>query len=132
MLSMRHRRAPGASVRLGFIAVIACAAAGCASSRPAVKMEPGSVATQLGVPGCRVSIPLSQSEVIEDAKRMGNPNPEKYPEWIGMVASKQPGDQWRLVDCLSASRAAKVGDPYYYALIRDGKIVSRFHFLLIN
>ncbi|SFR94305.1 hypothetical protein SAMN05216570_0964 [Dyella sp. OK004] len=95
-------------------------------------MEPRSIAKQLGFPSCLVSVPLSQSEVIEDAKRMGNPKPEHYPEWIEMSASIQPGDQLRLVDCLRANRSTNVGDPYYYALIRDGKIVSEFHFILIN
>ena len=129
------RRGTGdASARRGSIAavIIAFAAAGCASSPTAVKTESASTARQLGFPGCQVSIPLSQSEVIEGVKRMGNPTPKTYPEWIKLPASIQPGDQLRLVDCLSASRSRNVGDPYYYALFRGGKVISEFHFVLIN
>ncbi|MGO4701178.1 hypothetical protein [Dyella sp. 2RAB6] len=108
------------------------AVAGCASTPPTVEMEPSSIARKLGVPSCRVSVPLSQSEVIQDAKRMGNPRPESHPEWSGMIASIRLGDQLRLVDCLRASRSARVDDLYYYALIRDDRIVSAFHFIVIN
>jgi hypothetical protein len=127
-------RSGGASVGCGFIAAItiAFAVAGCASVPAAVEMEPKSIARELGFPSCRVSVPLSQAEVIADAKRMGNPKPESYPEWIEMTASIRSGDQLRLVDCLRANRSTSIGDPYYYALIRGGKIVSKFHFILIN
>ena len=45
-------------------------------------MEPKSIAKQFGVAGCGVSVPLSQSDVVEDARRFGNPNLDSYPEWI--------------------------------------------------
>lgn len=106
--------------------------AACASAPTAVEMEPRSIAEQLGLPECRVSVPLSQSEVIEDAKRIGNPNPEKYPAWIEMTSSIRPGDQLRLVNCLKDSQYKNVGDPYYYALIRNGKIISKFHIGFFN
>jgi len=95
-------------------------------------MEPKSIAKQLGLPGCRVSIPLSQSEVIEDAKRIGNPDLEKYPQWIEMTSNTRPGDQLRLVNCLMAGRSRKTGDVYYYVLIRNGKIISEFHIGFFN
>jgi hypothetical protein len=129
-----HSRSVGASARRGFAAaaVFAFAMTGCASAPTAMKMEPTSVSSRLGFPDCSVSVPLSQSEAIQAAKKMGNPQSESYPEWIKMTASIQPGDQLRLVDCLRASRTANVGDPYYYALFRDGKVISKFHFIIIN
>lgn len=75
---------------------------------------------------------MSQSEVISDAKRVGNPNPEKYLEWIAMTSNIQSGDQLRLVDCLKASRSKDVGDPYYYALIRNSTIFLKFHIGFFN
>jgi hypothetical protein len=90
-------------------------------------MEPKSIAKQLGLPYCRVSVPLSQSEVMEDAKRMDIPDPETYVEWIKMKSSIQPGDQLRLVNCFTASRSKYGRDPYHYVLIRDGKIIAEFH-----
>lgn len=132
---MRFNRLPGpvdAFAGCGFIITVAFAIAGCASAPTKVKMEPKSVARELGFPSCRVSVPLSQAEVIADAKRMGNPKPESYPEWIDMTASIQSGDQLRLVDCLNANRSTNVGDPYYYALLGGGKLITEFHFILIN
>lgn len=134
MLSIKHcssKSRSGARVLVTAIA-IAFVVAACASAPATVEMEPKSIANQLGLPECRVSVPLSQSEVIEDAKRIGNPNPEKYPEWIEMTSSIRPGDQLRLVNCLRASQYNNVGDPYYYALIRDGKIISKFHIGFFN
>lgn len=118
----------------GFVIAIlfALAATGCASAPTAVKMESKSVARELGFPKCSVSVPLSQQEVIQGAKRMGNPNPESDPQWIRVSASMQPGDHWRLVDCLSAQRSMRIGDPYYYALFRGSKVAGEFHFIIVN
>jgi len=92
-----------------------------------MRMEPKSIAKQLGRPYCRVSVPLSQSEVMEDAKRMHTPDPEQYVEWIEMKSKIQPEDQLRLVNCFGTSRSKYGGDPYHYVLIRNGKIISEFH-----
>ena len=134
MRSINRRLHNDSSGYRGFVVAVTIAfvAAGCASTPALIKMEPKSIAEQLGLPHCRVSVPLSESEVIEDAKRIGNQNPEKYPEWIEMTSNLQPGDQLRLVNCLRASRSKNVGDPYYYALIRNGKIISKFHIGFFN
>ncbi|HJR75099.1 MAG TPA: hypothetical protein VJ806_15855 [Luteimonas sp.] len=131
MLQMKSNRYRLSSVffrHAGYAAVagMAFALAGCASAPTAVKMEPKSVAKQLGLQGCRVSVPLSQAEVISDAKRTGNPNPEAYREWTEITANIQPGDQLRLVNCLE-SRSKDVGNPYYYALVRNDAIILKFH-----
>lgn len=129
MQSIKNLYNRRSSAFFGFLpaASIAFMIVGCAPGPATVKMEPKPIAMKLGVPDCMVSVPLSQSEVIEDAKRMGSPNPEESPQWTGMVSSIRQGDQLRLVNCLSLSRSKNVGDPYYYALIRDGKIISKFH-----
>jgi hypothetical protein len=99
--------------------------AGCATTQ-GLKMEPSSVAKQLGLPDCKVSVPLSQSEALADARKNGNSDPERYPEWKVIVENQHPEDQLRLVDCLKASRSKDIA-PYYYALIRNGAIIYRFH-----
>ena len=134
MRSIKHRLQNGSSGFRGLVTAITIAfvVAGCTSDPATVRMEPKSIAQQLGLPGCRVSIPLSQPEVIDDAKRIGNPDLEKYPEWIEMTSNIRPGDQLRLVNCLMASRSRKVGDVYYYVLIRNGKIISEFHIGFFN
>lgn len=101
----------------------------CASASKGVKFETASVASRLGLPNCDVSVALSPSEVIENSKRSGNPSPEKNGEWIKMVASLQSGDQMRLVNCLGVKG---IGDPYYYALFRNGEIILKFHPMIFN
>jgi hypothetical protein len=129
MRSTKYRLHNGSSGFRGFVTAITIAfvAAGCTSAPATVRMEPKSIAKQIGFPYCKVSVPLSQSEVIEEAKRMDIPDPEKYVGWIKMKSNIQPGDQLRLVNFFTASRSKYGEDPYYYALIRNGKIISEFH-----
>jgi hypothetical protein len=101
---------------------------GCTSSAlTTARMGPNTVAKQLGFPGCRVSIPLSQSEVIEDAKAIGNPRPEEDPEWVAITKNAQPGDELRVVDCLKAGRSSRASGTYFYVLIRNNQIIRKFY-----
>lgn len=123
MISSRRCRPSHPTVRDGFVAVfaIAFAVAGCASAPAIVEVAPKSIARRLGLSDCRVSVPLSQSDVINLVKRWDNhPSPEENQEWIEITAKQQPGDQLRMVSC-------KSGDPYFYALIRNDMIISKFH-----
>lgn len=95
-------------------------------------MESVAVAKRLGVPNCRVSVPLSQAEVIQHAKRDGNPNPGESHEWVKLVREMQPSDQLRLIDCLEARRSKSVSDPYFYALVRNDTIIAKFHSVMID
>ncbi|GLQ95626.1 hypothetical protein [Dyella mobilis] len=117
---------------LVIVVAIALAVAGCASGPTDLRVEPRSIAQKLGLPDCKVSVPLSQAEVIDDAKRVGNPNPERNQDWIEITKNFQPGDELRAVNCLSAARSKDVGDPYYYALIRNDVIVLKFHVGFFN
>ena len=83
----------------------------------------------MGFAGCKVSVALTPSEVIENSKRSGNPDPEKNAEWIKMSAEFRSGDQLRLINCLGVNG---VGDSYYYALLRNGSTVSRFHPMIFD
>lgn len=104
----------------------------CTSTLTTVKIAPHSVANRLGFTGCSVSVPLSKSEVVEDAKRIGNPNPEVYPEWIAIIKNIQPGDQLRLVDCLNTRQSRKMGSVYFYALIRDHNVLLMFYPMIFD
>src|SRR4051812_39373444 len=75
----------------------------CASSNPDLKMEPHSVAKRLRVPNCQVSVPLTQSELLEEAHRGGDPITESRTEWAKIVSELKPGDQLRLVDCVRSN-----------------------------
>ena len=96
--------------------------AGCASTSSGVEFDTKSEAQRLGVADCRVSLPISEEMVVEDAKRLGNPKPEENQEWIDMRANLQPGDELRVVDCLRSKERT-----YYYALTRNESIVMRFY-----
>ena len=104
------------------VATISLVVLGCASVSPSFQVENTKVAEQLGFPYCRVSVPISQSDVINDARRLGNPHPEQNLGWIQITQNFLPGDQLRIVDCLKSS-----GSTYFYALIRNDSIVYKFY-----
>ncbi|WP_129588444.1 hypothetical protein [Solilutibacter silvestris] len=90
------------------------------------KMEPRSASKRLGLTGCNVSVPLSQSEVLDTVKKWdNNPNPEQNQEWIKLIANQKSGDELRMVSC-------KVGDPYFYALFRNDAILYKFHPVILD
>ena len=104
--------------------------AGCASSAP--KMEALSVAKRLGFPRCKVSVPMSQDEVLQSAKRWGDPYAETRSEWAAIVAAAQPGDQLRLVDCIRPDKEGIAGGYYFYGLFRGQAIVAQMPGAIIN
>jgi hypothetical protein len=100
--------------------------AGCATSDATIKMEPHSVAKRLGVPHCQVSIPLSQTEVLEEARRWGDPIGEFRPEWAKIVAELKPGDQLRMIDCV------RVDHNFYFAHIRNDTILTKMYTMILD
>lgn len=121
------RRLPSQWMPLAGLVILTLA--GCASASSSVKFEPRSVTNRLGFAGCKISVALSPSEVIENSKRSGNPSPERNSEWIEMESGFKSGDQLRLVNCLGVKG---VGDPYYYALFRNRVIVLKFHPMIFD
>lgn len=103
--------------------------AGCASSPLRYTFERASFAKRMGLPGCWISIPLSPSEVIEDSKRDGNPNPENNGEWIKIAADLQEGDELRLVTC---SGTKGYGGTAYYGLFRNNAIILKFYPMILD
>jgi len=101
-------------------------AAGCASSDANVRMEPQSVAKRLGEPHCKASIPLSQDEVLTEARRWGDPNPQIRPEWVKIVADMRPGDQLRMIDCVRAKHN------FYFAHIRNYSILAKMYTAILD
>jgi hypothetical protein len=103
--------------------------ASCASSPLRYTFERASFAKQVGLPDCSISTPLSPSEVIEDSKRGGNPNPETNDEWIKIAADLQEGDKLRLVTCAGTKG---YGGTAYYGLFRNNEIVLKFHPMILD
>ena len=114
-------------------AVLFCSiaiATGCASApSPRLKFEPLSFADTIGLHGCRISVPLTPSKVIEDSKRGGNPNPETGDEWSKIADTLQDGDQLRLINC---DGVQGIGDTVYYALIRNHAVLLKFHPMILD
>jgi len=49
-----------------------------------------------------------------------------------MSAARQPGDELREVNCLSAVANGEYRDPYYFALFRGDVIVVKYHPVIID
>jgi hypothetical protein len=104
--------------------VIACSS--CAHTPNVFQMESRSVAKQLGLPTCRVSVPMEKSEVVEVLEHWDSiDNPEENSAWVAFTSNYQPGDQIRMLSC-------KTGCLYSYALIRDNKVLSEYCPLIID
>ncbi len=116
-------------------AILALAAtfgvAGCTHAYDGPKNAPASVAERLGVPGCRVSVPMSQAEVLANAKRDGDPHTEGREEWLKIVATSHPGDELRKVACLKSGRYGSAGD-MYFGLFRNGAMIAKLNYIIIN
>ena len=128
MIFIRRHRSDGLLCQYGLVIAVSFAfvAVGCTTTREPIRMEARSFAKRLALPNCRTSIPLSPSEAVEIGRKWEiYPNPEKDPEWIKMNAMRQPGDELRLISC-------STGDPYFYALIRNGTVVFRYHLPVLD
>jgi hypothetical protein len=110
------------------IAAVACLVA-CASSVTEQQFEPASVARRLRVSPCKVSVPMSQEEVILSARRSGDPTAENGADWAKIVASARQGDELRMVDCV---RYGGRSGYYYYALFRGDSVVASMPGVIIN
>lgn len=118
-------------MRLARNASLVCvifAMAGCMSSPSGWKYERQSFAEGMGLDGCSISVPLTPSEVIENSKRSGNPDPESNDEWIAMAAEFRAGDQLRWINCLGVKGKSNA----YYALIRDGSTILKFYPMIFD
>ncbi|MGH8039893.1 MAG: hypothetical protein ACRES5_21135 [Pseudomonas sp.] len=105
--------------RMVIAGAVALLIMGCATTTGPVRLEDRSFANKLGLKNCKVSIPLSPSEAIEVGRKWETyPTPEKDPDWIKMLSMQQPGDELRLISCSE-------GNPYFYALIRNGAVIHR-------
>ncbi len=132
MKSIRGFQSTRLAAQVAVLAALATGAVGCASKSSNVKMEPRSIAARLGMPECRVSVPLSPSEVISTAKMDGSNEPEKNPDWIKLAANLQPSDELRMINCLKTTRQNRVTGSFFYALIRNDEILFRFYSAIVD
>src|SRR5579862_8758311 len=116
---------------LGASAVLTLAA-GCANSGWSLKMEPRSTSIRFGVPGCRISVPMSHDDMLREAKSAGDLSPEHEQRWTELMSQWQPGDHLRIVDCASHGGQGLAAGYYFYAVTRGDIIVGRLDGAIIN
>jgi hypothetical protein len=95
------------------------------------RMEPAHVANEVGFPKCQVSVPLTQDEVLANARITGVPAPETQIDWAKMKATYRPGDQFRFVSCVSGKH---VGAPGYsfFGLFRGNSVALQMFQIIDN
>ncbi len=106
-------------------------ASGCVHTSDGPRYEPASVAKRLGIPHCRVSVPITQSEVLLNARRDGDVQTEFRSEWAKIVATSQPGDELRKVVCIVHGHYGDAGD-MYFGLFRNGALIDKFEYTILN
>ena len=103
---------------------------------PRVDRFPGldlsGIAKQYGVPRCKVSVPLTQDEVLRAAQLQGDPHPEERPEWAEIVKAISPSDELRQVICLTRGPTGMAAGDVFYGLFRGGKMIAEMHTVIIN
>jgi hypothetical protein len=127
MMTSTHIRQCGAVLAVAATFV----ASGCVHTNDGPRYASASVAKRLGVPHCRVSLPISQSEVLLNAKRDGDAHPETREEWAKIVATSRPGDELRKVVCIVHGYHGDAGD-MYFGLFRDGALIDKFEYTILN
>lgn len=106
--------------------LIATSVLGCATDAGPIRMESRSVARELGLEKCSVSVPMQPDDVIEIGQKWDlYTDPNKDPEWGRVLEKFELGDAFRLVSC-DTDRA------YYYALIRNGAVIGRYDLLVLD
>lgn len=111
--------------------VLSFGVVGCAHTADGPRTESAAVAKEVGFPNCRVSVPLSEGEVLTYALRTGIPDPEAQSDWTKARAAFRPGDQFRLVTCISGRR---IGAPGYsfFGLFRGKNVVLEMFQVIDN
>jgi len=103
---------------------------------PKLDRSPGfdlaQIAKQYNVPRCKVSVTLTQDQVLRAARLQGDPNPEDRSDWADMVRAVQPGDELRQVICLTKGKNGLAAGDVFCGLFRTGKIVAEMHNVIIN
>ena len=95
-------------------------------------MNLSSIAKRFGVPHCKVSVPLTQEEVLRAVELQGVPHPDNRADWTAMVADLRPGEQLRQVICLTKGKSGAAAGDVFYGLFRGGEMVTEMHTIIIN
>lgn len=125
-----------AVISLSFLLATVCTACAHDPNTPKLDSSPNldlsSIAKRFRVPRCRVSVPLTQEQVLLAAKQQGDPYTEKRPEWARIKREAKPGDQLRQVICLTTGPLGYAAGDVFYGLFRRGEMVAEMHTIIVN
>jgi hypothetical protein len=96
---------------------------GCSIGRRADK--PGAVAARLGYEGCRLSRPLTMTEVMGRDMSGGYELSRPHPDWDELIQKYAAGDVIYFIDCRRVDPSRIVFGTSRYALVRDGVVIAR-------
>ncbi len=119
-----------------FLTALAAAAlaCGCAHSPdlPRVdrsfKYQPTDFEQQVGLPSCKVSVPLTREEALRVAELGGAGNLHERSDWLEMIGMMETGDQLRYVWCIPKGRGGVV----FFALYRAGTVIAKMHTVILD
>ena len=92
------------------------------------KYQPTELQERVGLPPCKVSVPLTQDEALEVARLGGAPNLDQRPDWSEMIATMETGDQLRYVWCIPRGRGGVV----FFALYRGDTMIRQLHTVMLD
>lgn len=87
--------------------------------------KPQTIAARLGYEGCRLSKPLTMSQVMAKDMGGGNEASRAHPDWDELISKYKTGDQVYFVDCRKADTSRIVNGTSLYVLVRDGVVIAR-------
>ena len=100
---------------------------GCSHDLLGFRLEEPKFAAEIGFPDCDVTMPLSREEVLASSRRIGIEHLETSVEWADVLATSRPGDQLRLVNCVSSRKVRGARGGYsIYGLYRGDKKIREF------
>ena len=114
---------------IAFFLVVGCAHS---PSSPQVdrtlRYQPTDFERQVGLPPCKVSVPLTQDEALLAAERSGAHNFGESSDWSELMALMESGDQLRYVWCIPKGRGGVV----FFALYRGLNVVAKAHTVMLD
>lgn len=120
------------------ILAVTVVVAACARSDGFPKLDRSStlnlsaIARRYHVLHCKVSVPLSQDEVLRVVRSQGIPHPEDRQDWKEISKGIKPGDQLRQVICLTKGPTGVAAGDVFFGLFRDRKMISEMHTIIVD
>lgn len=84
-----------------------------------------TLAGRLGFEGCRVSKPLTKSQVMAKDMSGGSEAGRAHPDWDELIAKFAAGDQVYFIDCRRVESSRIYAGTAVFVLVRGGVVIAR-------